>query len=162
MRFKAVPRQCSGPIVLESPLSAVSRDWSSSTSLRRGADLERRQRSLNVSAMDLSVMAPTLAAGDVNPITRQRVVSAEYATINWQCWPRRDFTKHRAIGSTRSAYPERAASGGIATASPGKGGLGTIAPPLGQAGSSVKGRLVARFMSQRLAMDLFASRLQTE
>ncbi len=40
--------------------------------------------------------------------------------------------------------------GGIVTVSPGKGGLGTFAPPLDAAGNSVKGQLVAKFLSQRL------------
>ena len=47
--------------------------------------------------------------------------------------------------------------GGIVTVSPGKGGLGTFAPPLDAAGNSVKGQLVAKFLSQRLGMDLFVS-----
>jgi glutaminase len=42
--------------------------------------------------------------------------------------------------------------------SPGKGGLGTFAPPLDQAGNSVKGQLVAKFLAERLGMDLFASK----
>ena len=42
--------------------------------------------------------------------------------------------------------------------SPGKGGLGTFAPPLDRAGNSVKGQLVAKFLSQRLGMDLFLSK----
>jgi len=45
----------------------------------------------------------------------------------------------------------------MVTVSPGKGGLGTFAPPLDGAGNSVKGQLVARFLSQRLGMDLFVS-----
>ena len=48
--------------------------------------------------------------------------------------------------------------GGIVTVSPGKGGLGTFAPPLDKAGNSVKGQLVAKFLSQRLGMDLFVSK----
>jgi len=48
--------------------------------------------------------------------------------------------------------------GGIVTVSPGKGGLGTFAPPLDSAGTSVKGQLVAKFLSQQLGMDLFASK----
>src|SRR4029450_12257354 len=47
--------------------------------------------------------------------------------------------------------------GGIVTVSPGKGGLGTYAPPLDQAGNSVKGQLAARFLSERLGLSLFAS-----
>jgi glutaminase len=42
--------------------------------------------------------------------------------------------------------------------SPGKGGLGTFAPPLDAAGNSVRGQLATRFLSQALGMDLFASR----
>jgi glutaminase len=48
--------------------------------------------------------------------------------------------------------------GGIVTVSPGKGGLGTFAPPLDSAGNSVKGQFVAKFLSQRLGMGLFVSR----
>jgi glutaminase len=48
--------------------------------------------------------------------------------------------------------------GGIVTVSPGKGALGTFAPPLDQAGNSVKGQLVAKFLAERLGMDLFASK----
>jgi glutaminase len=47
--------------------------------------------------------------------------------------------------------------GGIVTISPGKGGMGTFAPRLDPAGNSVKGRLVARFLSQRLGLDLLIS-----
>jgi glutaminase len=47
--------------------------------------------------------------------------------------------------------------GGIVTVSPGKGGLGTFSPPLDVAGNSVRGQLVARFLSQKLGMDLFVS-----
>jgi glutaminase len=39
----------------------------------------------------------------------------------------------------------------------GKGGLGTFAPPLDAAGNSVKGQLVARFLSRQLGLDLFFS-----
>ena len=47
--------------------------------------------------------------------------------------------------------------GGIVTVAPGKGGLGTFAPPLDAAGNSVKGQLAASFLSRRLGLDLFVS-----
>jgi glutaminase len=47
--------------------------------------------------------------------------------------------------------------GGIITVAPGKGGLGTFAPLLDEAGNSVKGQLAAAFLSRRLGLDLFAS-----
>jgi glutaminase len=48
--------------------------------------------------------------------------------------------------------------GGILTVAPGKGGMGTFAPPLDDAGNSVKGQLATQFLSNRLGLDLFASR----
>jgi len=47
--------------------------------------------------------------------------------------------------------------GGIVAVAPGKGGLGTFAPPLDAAGNSVKGQLAAAFLSRGLGMDLFVS-----
>jgi glutaminase len=44
---------------------------------------------------------------------------------------------------------------------PGKGGLATYAPPLDEAGNSVRGQLTARFLSERLGLNLFASRPET-
>jgi glutaminase len=45
--------------------------------------------------------------------------------------------------------------------SPGKGGLGTFAPPLDEAGNSVRGQLAAQFLSQRLGLDLLVSTPET-
>lgn len=47
--------------------------------------------------------------------------------------------------------------GGIFSISPGTGGLATFSPPLDAAGNSVRGQLVARFLAQRLGLDLFSS-----
>jgi len=121
-------------------------------------DLYTRQCSLNVSAKDLAVMGATLADGGVNPITKERVIDA--ATCHYAL----------AVMATAGLYEtsgdwlfdiglpgKSGIGGGIVTVSPGKGGLGTFAPPLDGAGNSVKGQLVAKFLSQRLGMDLFVS-----
>ncbi len=46
----------------------------------------------------------------------------------------------------------------MVTVSPGKGGLGTFSPRLDAAGNSVRGQLVARFLSEKLGLSLFASK----
>ena len=122
-------------------------------------DLYTKQCSLNVSAKDLAVMGATLADGGVNPLTKQRVVDP--------------MTCHYALAvmTTAGLYEtsgdwlydiglpgKSGIGGGIVTVSPGKGGLGTFAPRLDSAGNSVKGQLVAKFLSQRLGMDLFVSK----
>lgn len=118
-------------------------------------DLYTKQCSLSVSATDLAVMGATPADGGVNPLTKERVVDAavcHYALA--------------AIGLYETSgdwlydigLPGKSGiGGGIVTVSPGKGGLGTFAPPLDSAGNSVKGQLAAKFLSQRLGMDLFVS-----
>ena len=61
-------------------------------------------------------------------------------------------------GTTRTfAKPTSGAGGGIVTVAPGKGGLGTFAPPLDAAGNSVKGQPAAKFLSAQLGMDLLIS-----
>ena len=49
-------------------------------------------------------------------------------------------------------------SGGIVTVSPGKGGLGTFSPLLDGAGNSIKGQRVTKHLSERLGLNLFASK----
>lgn len=67
---------------------------------------------------------------------------------------------HVQVGLNLPGFKNQAKSGitgGIVTVSPGKGGMGSFAPPLDSAGNSVKGHLVAKFLSQQLAMALFLS-----
>lgn len=121
-------------------------------------DIYTRQCSLTVTARDLSVMGATLADGGVNPVTGVRVVDAR------TCW------RVLAVMSTAGLYEQTGdwlyeiglpgksgVSGGIVTISPGKGGLGTYSPPLDRAGNSVRGQLVARFLSDRLGLNIFTS-----
>jgi glutaminase len=122
-------------------------------------DLYTKQCSLNVSARDLAVMGATLADGGVNPLTKERVVdsaSCQYAL---------------AVMATAGLYEtsgdwlfdiglpgKSGIGGGIVAVSPGKGGLGTFAPPLDKAGNSVKGQLVAKFLAEQMGMNLFVSK----
>jgi len=121
-------------------------------------DLYTKQCSLNVSAKDLAVMGATLADGGVNPVTRQRVVSPTVCHYALAVMATAGLYETSGDWLYEIGLPGKSGiGGGIVTVSPGKGGLGTFAPPLDAAGNSVKGQLVARFLSQRLGMDLFVS-----
>jgi glutaminase len=122
-------------------------------------DLYTRQSALEVTAADLAVMAATLADGGVNPRTGERVVAGEVCP------------RVLAVMATAGLYAtsgdwlyeiglpgKSGVGGGIITVAPGKGGLGTFAPPLDAAGNSVKGQLAARFLSEELGLNLFASK----
>jgi glutaminase len=121
-------------------------------------ELYTRQCSLNVTAEDLAVMGATLADGGVNPVTKDRVVQA--ATCHYTLAVMAVAGLYETSGDWlyEIGLPGKSGiGGGIVTVSPGKGGLGTFAPPLDAAGNSVKGQAVARHLSQRMGLDLFIS-----
>jgi len=122
-------------------------------------DLYTRQCSLNVSARDLAIMGATLADGGVNPVTKERVVDPGVCHYALAVMATAGLYETSGDWLFDIGLPGKSGiGGGIVTVSPGKGGLGTFAPPLDKAGNSVKGQLVAKYLSQRLGMDLFVSR----
>ena len=125
---------------------------------REATDLYTRQCSLNVSAHDLAVMAATLADGGVNPITKERVVDTSVCHYALAVMITAGMYETSGDWLYDIGLPGKSGiGGGILAVSPGKGGFGTFAPPLDAAGNSVKGQLAAKFLSQRLGMDLFVS-----
>lgn len=121
-------------------------------------DLYTRQCSLNVSAIDLAIMAATLADGGVNPVTKERVVSASVCHYVLAVMATAGLYETSGDWLYDIGLPGKSGiGGGIIAVSPGKGGLGTFAPRLDSAGNSVKGQLAAKFLSQQLGMDLFVS-----
>jgi glutaminase len=122
-------------------------------------DLYTRQCSLNVSAKDLAVMGATLADGGMNPLTRQQVVDADSCRYALAAMATAGLYETSGDWLYDIGLPGKSGiGGGIVTVSPGKGGLGTFAPPLDRAGNSVKGQLVARFLSAQLGLNLFVSK----
>jgi glutaminase len=121
------------------------------------ADLYTKQCSIDVSARDLAVMGATLANGGFNPVTKEQVVSPEACRSALAVMLTAGLYETSGDWLWDIGLPGKSGiSGGIVTVSPGKGGLGTFAPPLDEAGNSVKGQLVAQFLSQRLGLDLLA------
>lgn len=125
----------------------------------QATDIYTRQCSLEVTVHDLAVMAATLANGGVNPQTGETVI------VSGVC------RRVLAVMATAGLYElsgdwlyemgvpgKSGVSGGIVTVSPGKGGLATFAPPLDEAGNSVRGQLVTKHLAERLGLNLFASR----
>jgi glutaminase len=124
----------------------------------QATDLYTRQCSLNVSARDLAVMGATLADGGVNPITRQRVIDASICHYALVVMVTAGLYETSGDWLYDIGLPGKSGiGGGIVAAAPGKGGYGSFAPRLDAAGNSVKGQLAAKFLSQRLGMDLFVS-----
>ena len=124
-------------------------------------DLYTRQCSLNVNARDLAIMGATLADGGVNPVTKGRVVDASICHYALAVMTTAGLYENSGDWLFDVGLPGKSGiSGGLVTVSPGKGGLGTFAPPLDKAGNSMRGQRVAKFLSQQLGMDLFISRAE--
>ena len=125
----------------------------------QATDLYTKQCALNVTATDLAVMGATLAHGGVNPVTKERVVDPEVCHYALAVMATAGLYETSGEWLYDVGLPGKSGiGGGIVTVSPGKGGLGTFAPPLDQAGNSVRGQLVARFLAAHLGMDLFTSK----
>jgi glutaminase len=104
-------------------------------------------------------MGATLADGGVNPLTHERVVDANCCKFALAVMATAGLYETSGDWLYDIGLPGKSGiGGGIVTVAPGKGCLGTFAPPLDQAGNSVKGQLVARFLSEQLGMSLFASK----
>lgn len=121
-------------------------------------ELYTRQCSLDVTAKDLAAMGATLAHGGFNPLTREQVVKTEVCHFTLAVMLTAGLYETSGDWLYEVGLPGKSGiGGGIVTISPGKGGLGTFAPPLDQAGNSVRGQLATQFLSQRLGLDLLIS-----
>lgn len=122
-------------------------------------DLYTKQCSLDVTAKELAIMGSTLADGGVNPITKYQVVSPNICHYTLAAMATAGLYETSGDWLYDIGLPGKSGiGGGIVTVSPGKGGLGTFAPPLDDAGNSVKGQVATKFLSQALGMDLFLSK----
>ena len=121
-------------------------------------DLYTRLCSLSVNATDLAIMGATVADGGVNPLTKTRVVDAVVCHYVLAVMTTAGMYETSGDWLYDVGVPGKSGiGGGIVTIAPGKGGIGTFAPPLDGAGNSVKGQLASRFLARRLGLSLFAS-----
>jgi glutaminase len=121
-------------------------------------DLYTWQCALDVTARDLAVMGATFAFGGVNPLTGEQVVGREVCHHALAVMITAGMYETSGDWLYDVGLPGKSGiGGGIVTVSPGKGGMGTFAPRLDAAGNSVKGQLVARYLSRQLGLDLLVS-----
>lgn len=121
-------------------------------------DVYTRQCSLLVTADDLAIMGATLADGGVNPVTAQRVISAEVCRDTLSVLAACGMYERSGEWLFEIGLPAKSGvSGGIVAIAPGKGALGAFSPPLDAAGNSVRGQRACAFLSRSLGLNLFAS-----
>lgn len=121
-------------------------------------DVYTRQCALSVDAHDLAVMAATLADGGVNPVTGERVVSAQVCRDTLAVLSASGLYEASGEWLFEIGLPGKSGvAGGLITVAPGKVGVGAYAPRLDRAGNSVRGQIATAHLSRSLGLDIFAS-----
>ncbi|MFN9547809.1 MAG: glutaminase A [Cyanobacteriota bacterium] len=122
-------------------------------------ELYTRQCALSVTARDLALMAATLANGGRHPRSGEQVIEPLLCQHVLAVMVTAGLYETSGDWLYDICLPGKSGvSGGMITVAPGKGGLATYSPPLDDSGNSVRGQLTAAFLSERLGLNLFASR----
>jgi glutaminase len=103
-------------------------------------------------------MGATLANGGVNPVTGEQAIDTRYCKRVLAVLATAGLYEHSGEWPYDVGLPGKSGvGGGIVTVSPGKGSIGTFSPPLDEAGNSVRGQRITRYLSEALGLNLFAS-----
>lgn len=121
-------------------------------------DVYTRQCALSVTAHDLAVMGATLADGGVNPVTGERVVSAEVCRDTLAVTASTGLYEASGEWLFEIGLPAKSGvAGGIVAVAPGKGAVAGFSPRLDGAGNSIRSQLAIGHLSRALGLNLFAS-----
>jgi glutaminase len=118
-------------------------------------DVYFRQCSIQVSAVDLAVMAATLANGGVNPRTGEAVIDPsiveQVLTVMATC----GMYDYSGEWLVRVGLPAKSGvAGGLIAVSPSQFGIGLFSPPLDARGNSVRAVAASRAISEQLSLHL--------
>ncbi|WP_418992319.1 glutaminase A [Alistipes sp.] len=121
-------------------------------------DIYTRQCSIGVTAVQLAVMAATIANGGVNPITCKPVFKPELAPKITSMMATVGFYEHTGDWLFQTGLPAKTGvGGGIMGVVPGVMGVAAFAPPLDEAGNSVKAQKALAYISLHLNMGVFGT-----
>lgn len=114
-----------------------------------------RQCAVRATAVDLAVMAATLANGGVNPLTGDRVVPEPVAVQVLSVMATCGMYDASGDWLLRVGLPAKSGvSGGLIAAGPARFGLAAYSPLLDPGGTSVRGLAALRALSQQLGLHL--------
>jgi glutaminase len=114
-----------------------------------------RQCAVEVTTVDLAVMAATLAAGGSNPVTGEVVVSREIAEQTCALMASCGMYDYAGEWWLRVGLPAKSGvSGGLIATSPGQFGIGVFSPPLDSRGNSVRAVEASRLLAERFSLQL--------
>src|SRR5579864_153296 len=122
-------------------------------------DVYTKQCSVGVTAKQLAVMGATLANDGVNPITHERVIKKENVPEILAAMTMEGLYDGSGGWAWHVGLPAKSGvGGGIVAVVPGKGAIAVFAPPLDQAGNSVKAQKTIAYVADQLGINLFSPR----
>ena len=130
----------------------IKTDW------RQAVDLYTRQCSIGVNAKDLASMAAMLAAGGKNVVTGTQVMDASKVPNVLAVMATAGLYDDSGKWLYKTGLPAKSGvGGGIIAVSPGKFGIAVIAPPLDDAGNSIKAQRAIADISNALGGNPYAA-----
>lgn len=125
-------------------------------------DLYTRQCSLGITAEQLSIAAATVANQGVNPVTRKQVFDAELSPKITSLIASVGFYEHTGDWMYTSGIPAKTGvGGGVMGVLPGQFGIAAFAPPIDEAGNSVKAQLAIKYIMNKLGLNVFGGEYVT-
>lgn len=122
----------------------------------QAVDVYTRQCSTLVTAGDLATMGATLAAGGVNPITKNRVIAADStAPILAEMAMEGLYTASGDWAYTVGLPGKSGVGGGVLAVVPGELAIAAFSPPLDAAGNSVRGLAAVAAVARSLNRNLY-------
>lgn len=121
-------------------------------------DVYTKQCSIGVTAKQLAVMGATLANGGVNPITKERCLESKFVPRALAVMMMAGFYDESGAWAYNDGLPAKTGvGGGIFAVVPGRMAIVGFAPPVNEAGNSVRASEAIDYIVKQLDLDLFGS-----
>jgi glutaminase len=120
-------------------------------------DVYTKECSVGVNAIQLARMGATLANQGVNPATGERAIKAENIPEILSTMMMAGLYDGSGGWSWHVGMPAKSGvGGGIVAVAPGKGAIAVFAPPLDEAGNSVKAQEVIQYVANKLDYNIYS------
>lgn len=120
-------------------------------------DLYTRQCSLGITASQLSVCAATIANNGLNPVSKKQIFDKELSSKITSLIATVGFYEHTGDWLYTSGIPAKTGvGGGVMGVMPGLFGIAAFAPPIDDAGNSVKAQLAIKYIMNKLELSVFS------
>jgi glutaminase len=120
-------------------------------------DVYTKECSVGVNAIQLARMGATLANDGVNPATGERVIKRENIPEILSTMMVAGLYDGSGGWSWHVGMPAKSGvGGGIVAVAPGKGAIAVFAPPLDDAGNSVKAQEVIQYVANKLDYNIYS------